>query len=286
MKVYHYEENYQIKRPAIVLGSFESLHMGHYELFKHVLNNPEYQSVIMFFSDPCQLPKNTKLPYTTLDIRLQQAADLGFEYAIIIDYQKVKNEDGNTFIKELVKHNMDTLVVCGSDFKYGVRGNYQSKDLAKLFKNHVIVNLETIAQTKIATSLIKEQIPMGFVELANQMTIYDWAIKIKLELDSSFKWPKVIQLHSGIYASTIEIDGYQYYCALHYSLNGICKLEFIDAKIKILNIWGREYILNILNEIRIVSNQRLDKIQEQDIIKTKQFFINLANKEQNGISKN
>lgn len=279
MKVHYLKEDYQIENAIYVLGSFESLHLGHYELFKIAFNSNKH-SVIMLIEDPCDMPKTVGKPYAMLETRLQMAADVGFEYAIIVNFNEVKNYSPEKFISILTKDRDDVEFVCGSDFKYGARGKGTTTILKKLYdeKTH-IVDLRKIHTTKIATSIIKEQIPLGYVEFANQMTIYDFSLVIKIDENNKFDWPNIVNLHPGIYAASIESNGFKFFVILYKNIKNECFIELIDGKLKSQNLINEKLILNIYSEIRHIINERLDELTTNDYDDVKQYFIDENKKE-------
>ncbi|WP_027334259.1 FAD synthase [Mycoplasma elephantis] len=269
MDVYKFGSDYEFKDPVFILGSFESLHIGHYELIT-LAKKLDKDIVMMIFSEPSFMPNKINGKFMQLEIRLQQLADLGIDNVIVVDFEKVRNMKGQDFLDKLFK-KIKPIIVCGEDFKFG-SDLLGIEYLKSKYKTYVCPILY-IKNHKISTSIIKEQIPLGYVEFANQLLINDYAIKVTLESEYKFVWPDISRLHTGIYASTIEMNNYLYYCVLHVNMNNEQQIKFIDFVPKEHMIINQEYIINIIKEIRLISNQRLDNITQEDLENTKRYFI-------------
>ncbi|UUD37273.1 riboflavin kinase [Mycoplasmopsis californica] len=269
MDIYKYGSDYEFKNPVFILGSFESLHIGHYEL---ILAAKKFgkQTVMMIFDDPDVMPNKSKEKFIQLEVRLQQIADLGIDNVILVEFSKVKHLPGQVFLDMLFK-KQKPVIVCGADFKFG--SDLLDVNYLKKYYETVVCDLQLVKGHKISTSIIKEQIPMGFVEFANKLLVKDYAIKIRLESGFSFKWSDILKLHYGIYAATIEINDFMYYCVLHVDMNQNQHLKFLDFDAKEEAIINADYILNIHQEIRLISNQRLDKISSVDLQNAKAYFV-------------
>jgi riboflavin kinase/FMN adenylyltransferase len=174
MQIFHYLDKIKLSNPIFILGSFETIHKGHLELFKKAREFKKDNDIVMvIFKDPTKLPNKTKEVFETLDIRLQKIANQNIDYVILMDYDiKLKLLDGQLFLKSFLQYKPTAFVV-GKDYRYGNKAKYGSEDIGKIFKNVFIIKHKLINDTKISTSIIKEQIPFGEIALTNSLLSED-----------------------------------------------------------------------------------------------------------------
>lgn len=265
MKVYRFEDKIEIETTVYVLGCFESLHLGHYSLFKKALALSK-NAVLMLIKDPFLLPKSNEKNIFELNTRLQIAADIGFKFVKLVDFEQISNLSGKQFLETLCSNQKDTYFIFGSDFRFGYNAINNANNILNWYPNSISVQLQKINQTKISSSLIKNQIILGYIQFANSLLISNWAINILLDINLSFAWPNVIKAKEGIYGAIIEIDDFSFYCAL--KIQERSYIEFIDFKVNKFNIINRNLSLTIVKEIRFTN----EKISKNDIRLIKEYF--------------
>lgn len=122
----------------LCLGSFETLHKGHNELFKltfdYTKTNSNYKSAILLFKNKIKDSKIIDNKAFQLKTRLYTLDALNFDYVFISEYNdEIKNYDANLFIN-ILKNNNVKAVVCGPDYKFGFNKKGDIKLLKKNFE--------------------------------------------------------------------------------------------------------------------------------------------------------
>ncbi len=116
------------KGTALTIGGFDGPHLGHRALFDAVLENAEAHrhvpGIVTFFRSPGTLKKGDQYPgdVSTLNLRLGRFAELGFEFAVLIDFSSDFSKiAGGVFFDILVKKVRMRYVAVGPDFRCGHR---------------------------------------------------------------------------------------------------------------------------------------------------------------------
>lgn len=199
--------NNQIKNiENLVLGHFNLIHYGHYELFKELKNF----SFLIFENNPSKF----KRPYS-LDERIENLSRLNPEYIFVYDILK-NNIDADQFINEVLLKIKPLNIVVGSDFCFG-KNKKGNVELLKSF-----FNLKEVYKNEFYSSRnIIELMESGFLEKANEMMLFNFyysnvVIKGK-GLASELNVPtaniednKDIKIPSGSYSSVTLIDNKLY----------------------------------------------------------------------------
>jgi riboflavin kinase / FMN adenylyltransferase len=122
-----YKQYKNIQAPAVAIGIFDGVHLGHQKILKKLVREAEKEKtkslVITFYPHPREILKHSpKVPLlTSLEHRLRLIKELGVDSSVVVKFKKslsrIKADD---FIEKVLvkKLNMKTLVV-GKDFKFG-----------------------------------------------------------------------------------------------------------------------------------------------------------------------
>lgn len=190
----------------LILGHFNLIHYGHYQLLKE-LNN---FSFLIFENNPSKF----KRPYS-LDERINNLSRYNPNYIFVYDILK-NNIDANDFIEQVLKKINPDKIIVGSDFFFGKNKRGDVNLLKKFF------NVQEIFKDSFYSSRnIIELIENGFIEKANEMMLFNFyysnvVIKGK-GLASQLNIPtaniednKDIKIPSGSYSSVTLIDNKLY----------------------------------------------------------------------------
>ena len=207
MKVSYYPKEFNNKHKcSLILGSFETIHNGHLELIKKA-REISSRVAIMIFEDPSQLPGANKINFTDLDTRLQQLANLKIDYVTVVKFNNdIRLQSGKDFIKSLINIFNAKHLVMGKDFACGKGREYKSKDIKNDFENVDIIEHTKINSQKISTSLLKEFLHLGEVDLIKNLSPFAYSISIDVKSDGSIDLSKYPKLHAGIYATTMVVN--------------------------------------------------------------------------------
>lgn len=161
---------------AVAIGFFDGLHRGHQALIEEVLRQSRKQNltpaVMLFNAHPLTVLKGEKTyQLTSVDDRLKLLAHYGIETVFRIIFTKeVADLSPQVFIDEFLNKLHVRHVVVGYDFHFG-KGNSGSTDS---FKNQgfglsVVPGIMYNDQQKVSTSLIKQLLDRGNVEMAREL---------------------------------------------------------------------------------------------------------------------
>ena len=272
MKVFTYPNQIKYKHQTVlILGSFETVHNGHFELIKEAQKH-KGKTVIMMIEDPSQLPGAKEVNFTSLDIRLQQAANLNLDYALIVDFNpELRLLEGKEFIDKLIVLTGAKTLVFGEDFKAGRGGTYTAKDILKDFPNSIMVNHLKANAKKVSTSLLKEMIHLGEVDLVKKLSPYPYTLRVRVSAKDTFSVDKSLKMHPGIYAATIIVNDIRYWAQVHISQEQNASISVPDLNLKNTPYNGD---LSFHKMIRIIISSKEDSPTKNDLEKTAFYLKN------------
>lgn len=237
MKIYRF--NY-INTPeifesiALCLGFFDGLHIGHIKLIE-TAKNSGYQVGVMTFSS--SFKKNSKC-ITTLEDKISLMEKYGVDHLFIVENTlELSSLSAIDFINFVLKKINPKMLICGTDFHFGHFGK-GNPDLLKQYFLTEVVDLLPFKDDKISSSLIRNLISEGQLEIVNSLLNRPYKITSRiingLGNGSSLLFP------------TINIDLLDYVKPK----NGVYFVKFIidDKKYNAIANIGTHPTINELNE--------------------------------------
>lgn len=272
MKVSYYPKEFNNKHKcALILGSFETIHNGHLELIKKA-RDINSKVAIMTFEDPSQLPGANKVNFTDLETRLQQLANLKVDQVTVVKFNNdIRLQSGKDFINSLINIFNAKQMIVGKDFACGKGREYKAKDIQKDYKNVEIIEHQKINSQKISTSLLKEFLHLGEVDLIKNLSPFAYSMNVNVKSDNSLDLSNYPKLHSGIYATTIVVNEVLYWSYLHISQEQKAKVIVPDLQLKNTPYQAQ---LSIHKLIRIIVSSKEDDIKEEDSQKVAFYLKN------------
>lgn len=188
---------------ALTIGGFDGPHKGHESLFESVQrfvdeNKDKYHilsGVITFSRSPkaSKLLKNYKGDISTLSLRENYFTKKGFDYCVVIDFSdNFSKMKGYNFLNRLRELCSMQFLTVGSDFRCGYNldtGVAEISEYMKQFDLELEVCNEVLYQNKrISSSLIREAVSNGNLELAKNLLGYSYCIdctEFSWHIDSS-----------------------------------------------------------------------------------------------------
>ncbi|SGA02885.1 Riboflavin biosynthesis protein ribF [Mycoplasmopsis arginini] len=258
----------------MVLGSFETLHLGHYELIKIAkdikISNPQTKLAIMIFNNTYKGALGLDKKAMQTQTRLYTLFNLGFDFVFLANINKenlnVSHED---FCKNLLLNNVK-FVICGKDFKFGFRRLGNIEYLSKFF-NVTVANERKIQKRKISSTLINELIEEGNIFAINNLLIEKYAFITNFN-KFNFAFPnKIKKIKPGIYIANFVIDDIEYHGLIKISnvqnnendnLAFLLDLEIIPSKYQ-------DIFVELEALIRHINLDHENEIRDNDIELTK-----------------
>ncbi len=289
---------------VITLGSFDGVHLGHQVLLKETKNLAESLGVkpLVVTFDPH--PRQVLQPYsnfkllTTLEEKLSLFLEYGFEEIFIIPFTKSLAEwSPELFVKEYIVDSFKAKgVVVGFNFRFGKQRRGDVGLLTYLSEKYnftlKIVDPVFIDGVKVSSSLIRNLIEKGSIELANKFLgrayfFIGEVIKGKGRgkflgyptANLSVSELKLIPL-PGVYAVWVTLKGQKYKGAMNIGKNPTFDEKELSIEVYIFNfnseIYGEklkiELVSYIREEIKFSSPEALKLQIEQDCQKIRQIL--------------
>ncbi|MBN0970828.1 FAD synthase [Mycoplasma phocoeninasale] len=284
MKIYSWDikSNLNLNKDLIIcLGSFETLHLGHNELFKIARNlknaDEHFELAAMMFQSPINKGEIATEKAFQPKTRLYTFDALGFDSVFIVNMDKnLLNLDYKIFIQSL-KENGVKKIVCGQDFRFGFMKKGTINDLKKEFEVYV-ADEKKVNKSKISSTLIKEFIRDGNIEGMNALLIENYAFITTME-KFHYKYPEnLIPLKDGVYIVNVVISNIEYHGLTlinkkfeseENKLNNILylyDLEIIPSKYE-------EIYIEFIHRIRYVDDSKESKFSKSDLEIAQRWFI-------------
>ncbi|CAM4023919.1 bifunctional riboflavin kinase/FAD synthetase [Campylobacter armoricus] len=271
----------KLKITNLAIGHFDGMHLGHFELFKHLDQNG---ALFIISKDETNMltPKNFRANLINLPL-------------IFCDFYKIKNLDGKDFL-DLLKQEFPNLekIIVGYDFKFGKERKYSAKDIQNFSTlKTTIVDEFKIQNKSVHTSLIKDLLKEAKVKEARTFLGRFYNIQANVikgqglgakELFATlnlyakgFFLPK-----NGVYATLTQINGQIYKSVSFIGIRSSDENFALETHIlddNLTNVKIDKVILSFIDFIREnekFSDLSLLKLQiSKDIKKAKEILGNL-----------
>jgi riboflavin kinase / FMN adenylyltransferase len=215
---------------AIAIGKFDGIHLGHaqliYELVEYAQEADLVPMVITFDRHPNRVLNPNASPAALVgpSQKLELLAELGIEVCLTLPFthelSKLSAED---FVNQVLVTSRAKMVFVGEGFRFGAGGlgtveSLREMGTAKGFRVREVSHV-MIQDSKVSTTLIRQQLDQGRIELANLMLGRTHRIKGVIEhgkkLGRSFGFPTANFSRAaegylpadGVYAGYLIVDG-------------------------------------------------------------------------------
>lgn len=263
---------------TLAIGSFDGIHVGHRQLFKHLGENG---ALFVIDKDQANLTPGVKRS----------------EYAgypcMFFHFLKVRNLTGEEFVA-LLKHEFKNLkkIVVGYDFCFGQRRSCNAHDLEHLFDGEVVIVDEFSYQgVSVHSSAIRDYLQAGRLDDANRFLGREYSIigdvidgqgigKEQLVPTLNLKVLEYLIPANGVYATRTKINGVIYdsvsFIGIRLSTDGRFSVEthVLDANIGKIEGSVQLYFVKYLRENKHFETLKLLKEQiHHDCLQAKQSLI-------------
>ena len=175
--------NTSLNSSALTIGSFDGMHLGHYEVFnqvKKLSTNKNIPSVVVTFNPSPKniLSKNRKdvsETITTLNKKLELLELIGIDYVWLVPFNKdIAKVSAEVFLNDYIMRNFKPNdIVIGFDHHFGCnkKGDKKFLDNKKdaLNYNLHIISPFTFNNTTISSTLIRKYIKSYKLNSANRL---------------------------------------------------------------------------------------------------------------------
>lgn len=282
---------YSEKPKVFALGKFESLHIGHKEIFsraREIANENGYELGIMIFNE------REKDNILSLEERIMFLREYKPDYIMIFNRTKENFSKTKEEFEEHLKLINTKEVVIGEDFTYGNNREGDSQSISKIFKSNVVEDVKEAGE-KVSTTRVFESINKADLEeyrkLMNHYFFYSGKVVKGLGNGKKFGMPTAnvdyptykLDIHDGIFYSYVIYDGKRMP-----SLTSISSNPTLDAKTKTYetyiydfdkDIYGEEIYVELIvkyrDPIKFNSIDELIEMLQKDKILGKEYFNTL-----------
>ena len=247
------KHNYkQIKKVSknqlpLVIGYFDIIHQGHWNLLKEVLNTDF--NILLIVNSP-----KTKTYFNTTEQRINNLEILNPKCIYVLDVYK-HNYTHTQFINKVLKEINPSVIVVGSNFRFGEDAIGTIDTLIKDF------NVIVIDAKKYKTKDIKDLYLNAHVEEDNKQVVlpivYEGKVVKGKQFGRTYGFPtlnlvfndnNLIIPKNGIYASHVYIDAHVYNAATYINKSQnktLIESYVIDKKLP-FNMYGKNIKVRLL----------------------------------------
>jgi len=259
------------KDTVCAIGFFDGVHLAHKKLIDKTIEIGNQKglkkAVITFDVHPKSVLFDLDYRYLTpLDRKVEILKEYDIDYVYVIVFNKEKAQLAPEDFINFYLSNIDTLI-CGFDFKFGVRGSGKVETLLKsrMFDT-IVVNEVTYEGFKVGSTHIRDLIKGGQVE--NVKAILGDFYSVKGEVIHGAKKGRMIGYPTanldtgdylvprrGVYATLTNVDGkwYQSMSSVGHNPTLNCRIDLsVESNIFDFDqdIYGKEIEIKFIHYLR------------------------------------
>ncbi len=278
---------------SLLLGYFDGVHRGHFELIKAAKKEKNAVGVLLFDANLGKFLPNAKSGFelTLLDEKLDLFEKFGVDVAYIVHVDRnFLNLRKDEFISQILKPISPKRVVVGVDYTFGYKKEGRISDLQQFFEVIACPLLED-ENGKISTSTIISLLKCGKIKEANNQLGYEYSIsgevihgfengrKISYPTANIEINPEKMSPKAGVYAGYTEVDNIKYKSIINIGNNptigklekNILETHLLDFESDIYNKDIKVFFIDFIREERKFSS--LDELKFQ-LDKDSKYFDN------------
>lgn len=194
MQIHRSIETLSLPASACAIGMFDGIHVGHAMVLENALREARFRGiesvVVSFANHPQTLISQTPTELlSTLDDRLKAFENMGFDHALILDFNEwLKSLPAEEFIRLILMEHLGVKsVTVGYDHRFG-RNRAGDGEMLKTagpqagFEAHIIDPVRTADGGQIVSStLIRKLLAFGDVEQANSLMGHPYQLEGQVE---------------------------------------------------------------------------------------------------------
>ncbi len=283
---------------ALVLGTFDGLHIGHMAVLNAALNFKNCTPVAVTFPEPPK--RKTSGAFVPMLLSFEQKSkmlkEIGFKEVFVLKYDEVHEMSPTDFLDMLFKRYSVKAVVCGFNYRFGAKGAGDVALISEYCRSHaaeaVIVPATSVSGQVVSSTLIRELISDGNISFANKLLGYPYFIEgqiiqgdqrgrtmgfptVNQPLDAELAEPKF-----GVYATAVTVNGNRYPAVTNIGIRPTFLLKKPLAETNIIgfegDLYGKSLKVELLEylraEVRFSSIDELKAAIEKDKEKAQKAF--------------
>ncbi|UWV81938.1 FAD synthase [Mycoplasmopsis cynos] len=262
-----------------IIGSFESFHLGHYQIYKvrlwelHKKNNGRI--ILITFNQETFEFKNKGSFFQSNQANYFNLVDLNICAVLELDFLKVKNLTAIEFLSKL-SNQKEINLFAGEDFRLG-SDRILLSDL-KLPKNLLInvTNIEIFKyrDKKISTSFLKELLEFGDIKFLNELLVYNFTIYGQYKGDDIDLNPHQMLPHRGFYIAKVYLNNLIFYSVINVTTEQKIKWFQVSLDDFFTNsITDGEIFIEFIDKIYLITSNHDINIKDEHLEIAKKYFL-------------
>ena len=178
----------KFRNPAITIGNFDGVHIGHLSLFRRVKELAEAMEgesiIITFYPHPIKVltPSNGPPLITSHEQKMRLIEEAGIDVFLVIEFtREFANMSAHKFVHEIIHSKIGAqAVVVGPDYRFGHKREGDIPTLTRMgkelnFEVYVVPDI-SINGVEVSSSTIREFVTAGELRRAREMLGRDYQI--------------------------------------------------------------------------------------------------------------
>lgn len=275
LEIYQFNNFESQENDNFLIGSFESFHLGHYQLYKEALKYPGRKILVTFNQDTFEF-KNKAKYFQSNKANYFNLAQLDLDCIVELDFHQVRYLNAVEFLVKLTKKKRAKIFV-GEDFSFG-------SDLVKaanLVLEHdfnftlIALPIFKLKNQKISTGFLKESLEFGDLELINNLLVYNFTFEAIFNQTNLEINPKQLLPHPGIYLSILFLNDLAYLSLTHINLAKGASIILLTNEVDYSNELTKiQCYIELIKKQRLIISSSQDQITNEDIENTKKYLVN------------
>lgn len=284
MKIYYSDDKIESTLPAVALGNFDGMHIGHTAIFENAKKCGESFGALLFETHTSAMTGTGVEVITTLDEKLEILSGLGADFAYIVSFDRAfMNMDCSEFAAFLAKTGAKTVSV-GYDYRCGRGAAYDVTDLEDGLSVYgikmVVAPPVRYNGEPVKSSRIREHLKNGDITGANLLMSKPYSISgivvdglkngrrmgfptANIECDTSKLLPK-----DGVYCGGCTVDGTDFPAVINIGKNPTFSAKNRTVEVHIISydgdLYGRRLAVQLTERIRgDMRFESIDALSEQ-----------------------
>ena len=293
MRIYEYEKYVGDEGKCVLaIGFFDGVHVAHRALISRAVNIGRQLSLpigVFTFSPKSNIKKSSTRIYT-LDQRLSIIESLGVDFAVISNFDDIRNISAEEFCHTVLpKILCCNICVVGYNFRFGKGAVANAQTLSEMALKHgytaMICKEERLGGETVSSSAIRRYLSEGNMSFANEMlgepyfllqtVVHGKGIGSKRlgVPTANLSYPDDVLIpRFGVYAAFAEFDGKKHPAAVNLGVCPTYKKDDVHVEANILgysgDVYGKKIKLTFISflrdEMRFKSEEELKMQIELD----------------------
>lgn len=214
-----------MKRYAVVLGSFDGVHMGHQKVISLAADGNNFVPAAVYFFIPPNANGKKEL-ITNYEERLECFNRLGVKQTLSLNFEEVKDMSAQSFFRFLVDRFDPAVICCGFNYRFG-KGAEGNTDLLKDLCEQNGIELRVadpveIDGNTVSSTAIRTLLKQGNVKAAAKMLSRPYSFCGKVQKGdgrgknlgfptANVEYPQnKIKVKNGVYVTKVTVGKKQY----------------------------------------------------------------------------